>query len=76
VVREIGMEQKLIDLKEEFCEWYCPNRDETIKMECSGIVGCNQCDAVISCEEADNIFIDLCDYCMVDEYIRFIRDEL
>jgi hypothetical protein len=29
VNKQESKEQQLLDLKEEFCKWYCPNKDNT-----------------------------------------------
>lgn len=42
------MEDKLKELKENFCKFYCEDSDKKL----------------------------YCEYCQVDEYIRFIRDDI
>lgn len=51
------MEQKLIELKEQFCKWYCSNKEIDVLLE-------------------EGTINDTCSLCMVEEYIRFIRDEV
>ena len=46
-VKRNTMEDKLLELKEQFCKWYCPKKDE-----------------------------ELCFDCQLEEYIRFIRDDI
>lgn len=70
------MEEKLLELKEQFCKWYCHNKGKTIDYNCSGIVECNECDEIIECDKVQEIYVDLCYECQIDEYIRHIRDEL
>jgi hypothetical protein len=56
------MEDKLLELKEQFCNWYCPNIDEEIYTS-SSLNG--------------EIWTELlCEYCKIEDYIKFIRDEL
>jgi len=52
----ILMENKLLELKEQFCKWYCPNKNG---LDYGGIH-----------------FDHPCDFCMISEYITFIRDEI
>jgi hypothetical protein len=70
------LDDKLLELKEQFCRWYCPNRGEEISYECSGIVECKECNEEIECNAVQEIYVNLCSECQVLEYIRFIRDEL
>ena len=70
------MEDKLLFLKEQFCNWYCPNRNKVIDYECSGIVTCNECDEEIECDKVQQIYVDLCEKCQIKEFIKFSRDEL
>jgi len=69
------MEDKLLTLKEQFCNWYCPNKLNKNEIEdksgkCSGYDDCNKCNDKLICEN------DLCEYCVISEYINFIKDEL
>jgi len=58
--QNINIENNLLELKEQFCNFYCPNKNEfDYRNE-------------FICESV----YDPCDYCMIDEYIKFIRDEL
>ena len=70
------LEDKLLELKESFCKWYCPNKDKTIDLSCSGEPYCHKCDSTIICEEFVDVEINLCNSCPIDEYIFHIRDEL
>jgi len=70
------MEDKLLELKEQFCNYYCPNKNITIDYECSGIVECNECQEIIECDKVQEIYVDLCYQCKISDYIVFIRDEL
>jgi len=70
------MEDKLLELKQQFCNYYCPNKGKAIDYECFGIVECNECDETIECDKVQEIYVDLCDECKIGEYIRFIRDEI
>lgn len=71
------MERKLQDLKEEFCKWYCPNKDIVINPNenCDKEIYCEECNTYILCEQF-NGFIEPCEQCQIDEYIRYIRDQL
>lgn len=71
------MENKLLELKEQFCKWYCPNKDEVINYHenCNKEIKCGECGETTTCEQS-NAYIELCDECQLEEYIRFIRDEL
>jgi hypothetical protein len=57
------MEDKLLTLKTQFCNWYCSGRDGFYNPDCDKI-----CDWYNP--------IDVCDLCKIEEYIKFIRDEL
>jgi len=70
------MENKLLSLKEQFCKFYCPNKDKVIEYECSGIVECNECEEEIECDKVQQIYVDLCDECKINDWIVFIRDEI
>jgi len=70
------MENKLLYLKEQFCSYYCLNKNKIIDYKCSGIVECNECNEEIECDKVQEIYVDLCDDCQITEYITFIRDEL
>jgi len=54
------MEEKLLELKEHFCKWYCPNKLNGVR------------DGEGSNFDPDFV----CWFCMVDKYIEFSRDEL
>jgi len=54
------MEDKLLSLKEQFCNWYCPNKSTGIKDYDEEIL--------------DKQFV--CKICQISDYITFIRDEL
>lgn len=71
------MEDKLLELKEQFCKWYCPNGDKVTDLNdnCNHQVWCEECDTYITCKQS-NKYIGLCEVCQISEYIRFIRDEL
>ena len=68
------MEDKLLSLKEQFCRFYCPNKDKDLTL-CSGWVECKECNELIECNE-ELPYIDFCLECKIDEFIRFVRDEL
>jgi len=71
------MEDKLLELKEQFCKFYCPNKDGVISQYgCDGETKCGDCGEVTYCEQSTNEYIDLCDECKVKDFIIFIRDEL
>lgn len=70
------MEQKMMDLKEEFCKWYCDGKEETITGICDGDTYCKECETDIYCHGADKLFVSVCDHCKIGDYIRHIRDEL
>lgn len=70
------MEEKLLELKKQFCKWYCPNKGRVIDYECSGIVERNECEETIECDKVQEIYVDLCEECKIEEYICHIRDEL
>jgi hypothetical protein len=70
------MEYKLLELREQFCKWYCPNKDKIIDYECSGIVGCEECNEETECPTTHEIYVDLCDECQIEDFIQFARDEL
>lgn len=63
------MENKLLELKEQYCKWYC-----TIKLRenepCKN--NCEYCPSIemIICHG------QTCEICQVQNYINFIRDEL
>jgi len=53
--KTINMEDKLSELKEQFCNYYCLNKN--------GL-------------DYEGIHFDYpCDFCMIKDYITFIRDE-
>lgn len=63
------MEDKLLELKEQFCKWYCLNKQKENN-------SCNQ-----KCEHCSTTEMIIChglecEICMVSDYIRFIRDDL
>jgi len=70
------MEDKLLTLKQQFCNYYCPNKGKVIDYKCSGIVECNECGESIECDKVQEIYVDLCYQCKIPDYIVFIRDEL
>ena len=70
------MEEKLLSLKEQFCNYYCPSKSKVIDYECSGIVECNECNEEIECDKVQEIYVDLCEECKIQDYIIFIREEL
>jgi len=70
------MEDKLLSLKEQFCNYYCPSKNKIIDYECSGIVECNECEETIECDKVQEICVDLCEECNISDFITFIRDEL
>ena len=57
---KINMEDKLLELKEQFCKWNCLNKSTGIKDYDEEIL--------------DKQFV--CKICQITEYITFIRDEL
>ena len=67
-------EEKLNKLKRLYCNYKCPNKDKDhIAIE-EYINICTKC----GYERLSNINVeyDLCDVCQVEEFIRFIRDDL
>jgi len=63
------MEDKLLELKEQFCKWYCPNKqkeDNSCKQNCEY---CPSTEMII-CHGLE------CEICMVSDFIKHIRDEL
>jgi len=74
------VEDKLLELKEQFCKYYCPNKGEAIESEygCDGETYCDECGIYLSCNQKHqcNVYVELCDECKIDDYIRFIRDEI
>ena len=70
------MEDKLLFLKEQFCNYYCPSKIKVIDYKCSGVVECNECNEEIECNKVQEIYVDLCEECKIQDYIIFIRDEL
>jgi len=53
------MEDKLLELKEQFCKLYCLNK--------------------IGIEDWDGYLLDkqyVCHLCQINDYIKFIRDEI
>lgn len=70
------MEDKLLELKIQFCKWYCKNKDKIIDYECSGIVTCDDCNEETECPTVQEIYVDLCDECQIEDFIIFARDEL
>ena len=58
--KTINMEDKLSELKEQFCNYYCPNKSTGIKYYDEEIL--------------DKQFV--CKICLINDYIAFIRDEL
>jgi len=71
------LEDKLLTLKEQFCNWYCPNKDSVINPNenCYKDIECDECGSHTTCEQS-NGYIELCDECKIEEFIIFIRDEL
>jgi len=62
------MEDKLLELKEQFCKWYCNFK-----------INGNYTDHVHCCECNKDIYYEMqemCEICKVSNYIKFIRDEL
>jgi len=54
------MEDKLLELKEQFCKFYCLNK-------------------ITGIEDYDGYLLDkqfVCKICQIQEYIKFIRDEI
>lgn len=70
------MEDKLLELKIQFCKWYCKNKDKIIDYECSGIVTCDDCNEETECPTVQEIYVDLRDECQIEDFIIFARDEL
>jgi hypothetical protein len=68
------MEEKLLELKEQFCNWYCPNKEEDL-IFCSRWTECKECNEIIECDE-DLPHIDFCSECKIEDFIIFARDEL
>jgi len=75
-IKNVNIEDKLLFLKEQFCNYYCPSKGRVIDYECSGIVECNECEETIECDKVQEIYVDLCNECRINDYVRFIRDEL
>lgn len=73
-----SMEDKLMELKKQFCAWHCPNKNIVYNPleACDGKVYCEECDTEIKCEKQEGSAIELCVECQLEEYIRFIRDLL
>lgn len=74
------MEDKLLALKEQFCNWYCPNKGKVIDSDygCSGEIYCGECGIYLSCDQKQqcSTYVELCEECKIEDYIKFIRDEL
>ena len=73
------MEGKLLSLKEQFCNYYCQNKSKSIDsgFGCSGEIHCGECGEYISCDQQQfGTFVELCDECKIQDFIKFIRDEL
>ena len=71
------MEDKLLELKQQFCSWHCPNKGVVYNPHenCDKEIKCDKCGERTTCEQ-DNNPIELCGECQIQEYILFIRDEL
>lgn len=64
------MEDKLLELKDQFCQWYCPNKQK--ENEPCKTLDCSECPSteMIICQGLE------CEICMISDFIRFVRDEL
>ena len=74
--KTINMENKLLSLKEQFCNWYCPNKGNVEDCRCSGTIECVECENTIECNQIQEIYVNFCEECKISDYIAFIRDEL
>jgi len=70
------MEDKLLELKEQYCKWYCQNRGKILDYRCTGTVECEECEQIIECNQIQEIYFDYCKECNALNFIKFIRDEL
>lgn len=66
----LEMERKLNDLKDEFCKYKCFCKDEG--MYC-GETKCKKCTNEEFCDEG---YVSSCKICKVEDFIKFIRDEI
>jgi len=75
--KKVNMEDKLLSPKEQFCKWYCPNKDAVYNSNenCDRAIKCDDCGEITICEQS-NGYIELCNECKVEDFIVFIRDEL
>ena len=73
-----SMEDKLLELKKQFCAWHCINKDVVYNPfeACDGEVYCEECGTEFKCDKQEGSTIELCEECQLDNYIRFIRDDL
>lgn len=72
------MEDKLNQLKEEYCKWKCKykyNRYSFSKwypLRCHD-EGCDYCFNLYICNKK---YLNVCSVCKVNDFVRYIRDEL
>jgi len=74
--KKVNMDDKLLSLKEQFCNYYCPSKSKIIDYRCSGTIECVECENTIECNQIQEIYFDFCEECKISDYIVFIRDEL
>ncbi len=71
-MRELSFEDKLKELKEEYCRFNCPVKDGMVEKVSDEDFYCENCD---SYETIDyEVEIEICSKCQVGEFIRHIRD--
>ena len=68
--RYSGDEDKLLELKEQFCKWYCPMKQK--ENEPCVYENCGECTGI----EMAICHGQICEICQVQDYLKFIRDEL
>lgn len=68
-------EEKLNKLKRLYCNYKCPNKDKDYITIEENINICTVCGYEGYLSDV-NVVYDLCEDCQVEEFIRFIRDDL
>lgn len=67
------MENKLYELRNNYCRDQCEFKNNDIPVLCEELGSCNTCSLNPHCSDG---WVEPCSICRVDEYIRFIRDQL
>lgn len=69
------IEDKLIELKEQFCKWNCKHKDKEIYLFCEeSSMFCKDCIDYNYCDTTGNLV--LCQNCKINDFIKYIRDDL